>query len=249
VQFVVQIYENSKAASESFEFESLESAIEFCLSKKSGFDVIQVNESWVKLISKIGYRIKVVTNRNQVTIAEGIHDYWFGDLNDIDAAIEELTSRDCDWELVYYVSNDRGVENFESNEDLDDEQDDEDSLIGSSDSSHGRKERVQDIVPIPKAVPDVSALTAEFKGESGRTEIVRRVAALWEEAIEEDLANSGDVSFNAFLGAQYSLASLAGQCKITEEGFRIVELAFGELLLLVRDLDDDSDDEDDEDDE
>jgi 3-methyladenine DNA glycosylase AlkC len=453
VQFVVQSYETSKAVAESFEFESLESAIEFCLSKKSGFDVIQVNESWVKLISKIGYRIKVVTHRNQVTIAEGIHDYWFGELNDIDAAVEELTSRDCDWELVYYISNDIGIEHFESNEDLEDDQDDyeedfsdddDELIICVRDIQYNRMLNDLNINPgiagfnsflvslaentdhkflninfensvesfwfpidntnqntflkavihlglilgygqpgygtsgeIPENFPNSAAgwqspelliwlntLTAdsdiddvfvsvlkyltesayesdpgwtfilngqglrmssiwteesdiwgarEFRdvlpevdiqvmreiwsrGETGsdysfqggndifrsesshmvqhvlryesnsetspknlnhaavakdeisREELVRRVAALWEEAIEENLANSGDVSFNAFLGAQYSLASLAGQCKITEEGFRIVESAFGELLLLVRDLDDDSD-EDDEDDE
>ena len=211
VEFFVQRVENSEIASESFEFESFESAIEFCLSEKSGFEVIQVNESWVKLIPEVGYRIKVISDRGRVTIAEGIHDYWFGDLDDMEAAVEELTSRDCDWEMVYYVSIDQGIDD----DYVEDDDDDEEQVVS--------------------------------KGEIDREELVRRVATLWEKVIDEDLANSEDVSFKAFLGVQYSLASLAGQCDITEEGFKIAELAFSELLLLVQDLDEDSEDEDDED--
>jgi hypothetical protein len=62
--------------------------------------------------------------------------------------------------------------------------------------------------------------------------LFRRVAALWEEAVEQDLANSNEVSFDAFLGAQYSIASLAGQCTVTEDGIKVVELALKELQQL-----------------
>ena len=73
--------------------------------------------------------------------------------------------------------------------------------------------------------------------------LVRRVAALWEEAVDQDLANSSEVSFDAFLGAQYSMASLAGQCTLTDDGIKIVELALKELQQLGEN----NDDEDDED--
>jgi 3-methyladenine DNA glycosylase AlkC len=101
IEYVVQRFESSEFV---FEFESLETAINYCISQESGFAVIQVNESWVQLATESLYRIKVITHRNEVTIAEGIHDYWFGRLDDINAAADELSGRDCDWEMVYYVS-------------------------------------------------------------------------------------------------------------------------------------------------
>ena len=101
LEYVVQRYESSEFV---FEFESLETAINYCISQESGFAVIQVNEDWVRFVSESQYRIKIITHRDEVTIAEGIHDYWFGSLDDINAAIDELSSRDCDWEMVYYVS-------------------------------------------------------------------------------------------------------------------------------------------------
>ena len=71
--------------------------------------------------------------------------------------------------------------------------------------------------------------------------LINRVAALWEEAIDQDLATSENVSFEAFLGAQYSIAALAKQCTITEEGIKIIELSFNELVQLGE-----NDEEDDE---
>ena len=71
--------------------------------------------------------------------------------------------------------------------------------------------------------------------------LVRRVAALWEEAIDQDLANSNEVSFEAFLGAQYSVAWLAGQCTLTDEGIEIVEMALKELQQLGEGNDDEDD--------
>ena len=80
--------------------------------------------------------------------------------------------------------------------------------------------------------------------KNGASDLTQQVAELWEKAVEEELANSSEVSFDAFLGAQYSLASLAGQCTITEEGMEIVQVALEELQELI---DGNSDDEDEED--
>ena len=86
------------------------------------------------------------------------------------------------------------------------------------------------------------------------SEITNQVAELWQQAVDEDLANSSEVSFEAFLGAQYSLASIAGQCTITDEGMEIVQVAFEELQELIdsssdEDEEDDDDEEEDEEDE
>ena len=80
--------------------------------------------------------------------------------------------------------------------------------------------------------------------KNGASDLTQQVAELWEKAVEEELANSSDVSFEAFLGAQYSIASLAGQCTITDEGMEIVQVALEELQELI---DGNSDDEDEED--
>ena len=80
------------------------------------------------------------------------------------------------------------------------------------------------------------------------SDLTKRVSDLWEKAVEEELANSSEVSFDAFLGAQYSIAFLAGQCTITEDGIEIVEIALDELRQLIDDnVEDDDDDEDEED--
>lgn len=80
--------------------------------------------------------------------------------------------------------------------------------------------------------------------KDGALDLTQQVAELWEKAVEEELANSSDVSFEAFLGAQYSLASLAGQCTITEEGMEIVQAALEELQELIDSSSDDEDEED-----
>jgi hypothetical protein len=41
-------------------------------------------------------------SQNKVTISENYEDYWFGELKDVDLAIEELIAKECDWELVNY---------------------------------------------------------------------------------------------------------------------------------------------------
>ena len=78
------------------------------------------------------------------------------------------------------------------------------------------------------------------------SDLTKRVAELWEQVVDEDLANSSEVSFDAFLGAQYSMAFLAGQCTITEQGIEVVEIALDELQQLIDD-NVESDDEDEED--
>ena len=80
-------------------------------------------------------------------------------------------------------------------------------------------------------------------------DLTKQVAELWQRAVDEDLANSTEVSFDAFLGAQYSLASLAGQCTITQEGMEIVQTAFEELQELVNNYSDEDENEDEDEDE
>jgi hypothetical protein len=76
--------------------------------------------------------------------------------------------------------------------------------------------------------------------------ILTRVVALWDEAVNQEVANSEEVSFEAFLGAQYSIAAIANQCTITEEGFKLVEVALNELMQLVELEDEDLEEDDDE---
>jgi hypothetical protein len=84
--------------------------------------------------------------------------------------------------------------------------------------------------------------------KNGASDLTQQVAELWEKAVEEELANSSEVSFDAFLGAQYSIASLAGQCTITDEGMEIVQVALEELQELIDgNSEDDEEDEEDED--
>jgi uncharacterized protein YpbB len=85
-----------------------------------------------------------------------------------------------------------------------------------------------------------------MKEKIATSDLTKRVAELWEQAVDEELANSSEVTFDAFLGAQYSMAFLAGQCTITEQGIEVVEIALDELQQLIDD-NVESDDEDEED--
>ena len=85
-----------------------------------------------------------------------------------------------------------------------------------------------------------------MKENIATSDLTKRVAELWEQAVDEELANSSEVTFDAFLGAQYSMAFLAGQCTITEQGIEVVEIALDELQQLIDD-NVESDDEDEED--
>ena len=120
LNFEVQRFEDGEYIAD---FDSLDSAIEFCKSEEAGFEVIQVNENLVKSYPTVGYRIKVIPDRNRITIAEGIHDYWFGDENDIEAAVEEVSDRDCDWELVYYAELEQELYSSGTNDDFFEDED------------------------------------------------------------------------------------------------------------------------------
>ena len=86
-----------------------------------------------------------------------------------------------------------------------------------------------------------------MKEKIATSDLTKRVAELWEQAVDEDLANSSEVTFDAFLGAQYSMAFLAGQCTITEQGIEVVEIALDELQQLIDDnVETDDEDEEDE---
>jgi hypothetical protein len=77
-------------------------AVEFCHSKDPSFEVIYVGDSWHITSTEIIYHCKVNWSQNKVTISENYEDYWFGELKDVDLAIEELIAKECDWELVNY---------------------------------------------------------------------------------------------------------------------------------------------------
>lgn len=150
-EFVVQRFESSELVAE---FESLEAAIEFCISEKTGFEVIDVNESWARLSSQIERRIKIVTDHEKVIIAEGLRDYWYGNLDEIDVAVEEVSRWDCDWEMVYYEVIEQELNSLEINND-EEQEDDEDE----DDSSH------------VELSPEDFTLAGSFKIRSGRAYI------------------------------------------------------------------------------
>lgn len=83
-------------------------AVEFCHSKDQGFEVIYVGDSWDFSNTDIVYHCKVNWSSGTITISENYEDYWFGELKDIDSAIEELIDKECDWEIVnYHLISDR----------------------------------------------------------------------------------------------------------------------------------------------
>jgi len=95
-------------------------AVEFCHSKDPSFEVIYVGDSWHITNTEIIYHCKVNWSQNKVTISENYEDYWFGELKDVDLAIEELIAKECDWELVNYhlaKSDERVGIGYEENDD------------------------------------------------------------------------------------------------------------------------------------
>jgi len=90
------------------DFDSISEATNFCITSQGGFD-FQENPDESEVFSA-DYHIKVFTSTNEIKVAEADHDYWFGDLSDKEAAIEELLSRDCSWDLVFYDSIEQEVE-------------------------------------------------------------------------------------------------------------------------------------------
>ena len=79
-------------------------AVEFCSSRDLGFEVIYVGDSWDIADTEIVYRGKVLWSEKKITISANYEDYWVGELNEIDSAIEELIDKESDWELVNYHS-------------------------------------------------------------------------------------------------------------------------------------------------
>lgn len=148
VEFKVQSFESSELVAE---FESLEEAIEFCISEKTGFEVIDVNESGVRLVSQVDRRIKIVTDHDKIIIAEGLLDYWYGYLDEIDEAVEEVSRWECDWEMVYYDVIEQELNSLEVNNDEDDEDEDDSNHVELS--------------------PEDFTLAGSFKIRSGRTYI------------------------------------------------------------------------------
>ena len=130
-------------------------AVDFCHSKDPSFEVIYVGDSWNIGNTDIIYHCKVNWSQNKVTISENYEDYWFGELKDIDLAIEELIAKECDWELVNYhlAKSDENVGNRYENSDDNESDDDE----GDSD--------------FVELSPEDFDLAGSFKVKSGRTYI------------------------------------------------------------------------------
>jgi len=83
-------------------FEDLHEAVLYCLSKEGGFDVLHVDESGDALYSYFGSHMKVI-NTDELIIA-GDSEYWFGRLEDMQDAIEEVEGTFGNWDLVIYDS-------------------------------------------------------------------------------------------------------------------------------------------------
>ncbi len=82
--------------------DDLSDAVDFCRTKDRGFEVIYVGDSWDIDSTEIVYRCQVNWSQKKISISMNYENYWFGDLQDIDAAVEELIEKECDWELVNY---------------------------------------------------------------------------------------------------------------------------------------------------
>lgn len=82
-------------------FNDLSDAVEFCHRKDRGFEVVYVGDTWDIRSTDFVFRCRVVYEENRITISENYVDYWFGELKDIDTAIEELLEKESDWEFVY----------------------------------------------------------------------------------------------------------------------------------------------------
>ena len=85
------------------DFDSISEAIKSCIDAEGGFDFQEDYDDSEEF--EASYHIKVFPESNSINIAEEDHDYWFGNLSDMDAAIEELIRRDCNWDLVFYGLN------------------------------------------------------------------------------------------------------------------------------------------------
>ena len=101
-KYEVKLFQNNTENSDLFTtFDSIHEAIDYCISVEGGFTF---HEDYGKResVPVPTMHIKIWPGSDIITIAELTDDYWYGDMSDLDAAIEELTSRDCDWDLVFY---------------------------------------------------------------------------------------------------------------------------------------------------
>jgi hypothetical protein len=73
--------------------------------------------------------------------------------------------------------------------------------------------------------------------------IEQQVIELWDQAMEKDLCDSENISFETFLGAQYARRVLSKQCKLTADGKEVVEAARNGVIELLGDAESDEDDE------
>jgi TPR repeat protein len=87
------------------DFDTISEAIKSCIAAEGGFDFQEDYDDSEEF--EASYHIKVFPDSNSINIAEEDHDYWFGNLSDMDAAVEELIRRDCNWDLVFYGLNEQ----------------------------------------------------------------------------------------------------------------------------------------------
>jgi hypothetical protein len=73
--------------------------------------------------------------------------------------------------------------------------------------------------------------------------IEQQVIDLWDQAMDKDLCDSENISFETFLGAQYARGVLSKQCKLTAEGKKVVEEARAALNELLGNAESDEEDE------
>jgi hypothetical protein len=101
-KYEVKLFRNNTENSELFTtFNSIYEAFDYCISVDGGFTF---HEDYGKResVPVPTMHIKIWPGSDIIEIAEETDVYWYGDMSDLDAAIEELTSRDCDWDLVFY---------------------------------------------------------------------------------------------------------------------------------------------------
>ena len=147
-------------------FNNLPGAIEFCHRKDRGFEVVYVGDTWDIRNTDFVFRCRVVYEENRVTISENYEDYWFGELKDVDAALEELIEKESDWEFVYCeLNSETGDDEEEGDYDEDDESyfdltPDEFTFVGSFEVESGRvyvadPSNVEDYVKIDASESDI----------------------------------------------------------------------------------------------
>ena len=149
------------------DFESIGEAIQYCLAAEGGFD-FQEDYDDSEEFDPV-FRIKITPDTNTITISEDNHDYWFGDLSDIDAALEELFRRDCDWDLVFYDSLKHKSESESEPEDAARAYLRSLWILGNSPEEEDEDEDDESDSDFVELSPDNFNLAGSFKVKSGRT--------------------------------------------------------------------------------